>query len=179
MRESPSSDFRRIRESRFTRRLVGVLRLRVSAFEDVEADRTATGQALLVIVLASFSAGLGAGLGVGAGALVRVTLAAIVGWLVWAVLIYFIGTRLLPEPQTRSNLGELLRVIGFAAAPGLFLVFAFIPILGWLIQIGVALWLLMTMIIGVRQALDFRSTSRALGVVLVGWVFYIVLLAVF
>lgn len=179
MRQTPSSGLPRLSDSRFTTRLAGVLRLQVSAFEEVEADRTATGQALLVIVLASLSAGVGAGLGLGAGALVRATLAATVGWLVWAVLIYFIGTRLLPEPQTRSNLGELLRVIGFAAAPGLFLIFAFIPILGWLIQIGVALWLLMTMIIGVRQALDFRSTSRAVGVVLAGWVFYIVLLAVF
>jgi hypothetical protein len=134
---------------------------------------------MLVIVLASLSAGLGAGVALGPGALVRTALAALIGWLIWAVLVYFVGTRLLPEPQTRSTPGELLRVVGFAAAPGLFLLLAFVPVLGWLVQIGVSVWLLMTMVVGVRQALDFRSTGRAVTVVLVGWVIYMVLLAVF
>ncbi len=87
--------------------------------------------------------------------------------------IYLIGTKVLPEPQTRSDMGELLRTIGFASAPGLLLVLGVIPILGNLLSFGISIWMLVAMVIAVRQALDFKSTGRAVGVCLLGWVAYV------
>jgi hypothetical protein len=103
-------------------------------------------------------------------------LAALVGWLVWAYLTYFIGTRLLPEPQTRADYGELLRTIGFASAPGVIRVFGIIPGLGPLIFLAASIWMLVAMVIAVRQALDFTSTPRAVGVCVIGWVVQAVIL---
>src|SRR5688572_18161481 len=114
----------------FAARLKGVLVLDVRTFEEIEADTSATAQALLVVVVASVAAGLGAGVRLGVTGLLRETLGALIGWVMWAAVSWFIGSRLLPEPQTRTNMGELLRVIGFAYAPNLFGFFAFIPVLG-------------------------------------------------
>jgi phosphotransferase system glucose/maltose/N-acetylglucosamine-specific IIC component len=108
-------------------RVIRAARLDVRLYEEVEADRDATGQAIAVVVLSAVAAGIG---NLGSGGLPGIvvgTIAALVGWLVWAFLTYFIGTRLLPEPQTKADYGELLRTIGFASSPGLIRVFGVIP----------------------------------------------------
>ncbi len=163
----------------FGDRLRGVLRLDVNTFEEIEADRSATGQALVVVVLGSLAAGFGAGLLGGPFGLLRTTLTALVGWVVWAGLTYVIGTRMLPEPQTSATLGQVMRTLGFAYAPILFAVFGFIPFVGWIVRFVVALWLLAATVVAVRQALDYRSTLRAVAVVAIGWIVYLLLTLVF
>jgi hypothetical protein len=163
----------------FGQRIVGVLKLQPSAFEEIEADRGATGQAVAVVVIASLGAGIGGGLLLGPLALIQITLASIVGWVMWAGLTYLIGTKLLPEPGTRSDMGELLRVIGFSYAPNVFVFLAFIPVLGWVVRVVVGFWLLAATIIAVRQALDYRSTLRAVCVVLIGWLVFMTVTWIF
>jgi hypothetical protein len=159
----------------FGERIKGVLVLSPRVFEEIEADANATGQALGVVVLGSLAAGIGGGLLLGPGALARETLGAIVGWIMWAALTYLLGTRVMPEPQTRTNMGELLRVIGFSSAPNFFSLFALVPLIGWIVRSLVAFWLLAAMVIGVRQALDYRSTPRAIVVVVIGWLIFVLI----
>jgi hypothetical protein len=161
----------------FGQRVTGVLKLQPSTFEEIETDRSATGQAVAVVVVASLAAGLGAGLLLGPLGLVRETLAALIGWVMWAGVTYLIGARLMPEAQTRTDMGELLRVIGFSYAPNVFAFFAFVPILGVAVRVIVAFWLLAATIIAVRQALDYRSTTRAVIVVLIGWLLFVLIQA--
>ncbi len=89
---------------------------------------------------------------------------------------YIIGTKILPEPQTRSDLGELLRTTGFSASPGLLRVLGVLPFIGVLIIFAVSIWMLIAMIIAVRQALDYQSTGRAVGVCLIGWFVFVVIM---
>jgi len=159
----------------FANRVKGVLALNVKTFEEIEADRTANAQALLVVVAASVAAGLGAGVRLGIIGLLRETLGALIGWVMWAAVTWLIGSKLLPEPQTRTDMGELLRVIGYAYAPNLFAFFAFIPALGVVVSTIVAFWLLAATIIAVRQALDYVSTFRAAAVVLIGWLIFVLI----
>ena len=91
------------------------------------------------------------------------------GWFIWALLVYLIGTKLLPDPNTRSDVPELLRTIGFSASPGLLRVLGIVPLLGPVIIFTVNIWMLIAMVIAVRQALDYESTGRAIGVCLIGW----------
>jgi len=151
----------------FVQRMVGAAKLDVHTYEEVEADTTALGQSLGVVVLSSLAAGVSAGHGV--RGLVVGSVAALLGWFVWAFVTYFIGTKLLPEPQTKSDVGELLRTTGFASSPGILRVFGFVPMLGWLLGIITAVWMLVAMVVAVRQALDYTSTGRAIGVCLIGW----------
>ena len=152
----------------FVQRMVGAAKFSSSAYEDVEADRGATGQALAVVVLSSLAAGVGAGTGL--SGLVLGTVLSLVGWLVWALLIYLIGARWLPEPGTQSDTGELMRTIGFATSPGILRVVGIVPFLTSIVFLVTAFWMLATMVVGVRQALDYKSTWRALGVCLLGWI---------
>jgi hypothetical protein len=133
-----------------------------------------------VVVLSSLAAGIG-GLSEGGGAgLLVITITALISWGVWAYLTYFIGTRLFPEPQTSSDPGELLRTIGFASSPGLIRIVGIIPGLAVIVHFVAGIWMLVAMVIAVRQALDYKSTWRAVGVCLVGWIIQtIVLLVVF
>ena len=150
-------------------RIIRAAKLDAQLYEEVEADRDATGQAMAVVVLSAVAAGIGS---LGDGVLLGIvggTILALIGWFVWAFLTYFIGTRLLPEPQTKADYGELLRTIGFASAPGLIRVFGVVPGLGALLFLVAGIWMLVAMVIAVRQALDYTSTSRAVGVCLIGW----------
>ena len=153
----------------FTERLLGAATLNVHTYEEVERDATAMAQAIGVVILSSLAAGIG-NIGHGGPGLLGGLFAALLGWLIWAGLTYLIGTRLLPEARTRADWGQLLRTTGFAAAPGIVRVFGIIPLLGWLV-LGIAhLWMLAAFVVAVRQALDYTSTGRAIGVCLVGWV---------
>ena len=158
-----------------TSRLVGVLKLDAAAYEDIERDPRANTQALTIVILASLAAGLGAGLSLGLTGLVRETVGAVAGWIMWAGVTYLLGTRLWPEPDTRTDMGELLRVIGFSYAPNFFSIFGVLPLVGSLIRGCVALWLLATTVVAVRQALDYRSTARAFQVVVVGWLIFVLI----
>ncbi len=160
----------------FFDRIIRASKLDAALYEEVEADRSAIKQAFAVIVLSSVAAGVGTIREGGIPGMAIGTVAALVGWLFWAFLTFIIGTRLLPERQTQSTYGELLRTIGFSSSPGLIRVLGFIPGLGALIFIAASLWMLVAMIIAVRQALDYTSTLRAVGVVIVGWLIQGVLL---
>jgi hypothetical protein len=155
----------------FPIRLLGALALDPVIYEEVEADRSATLQAMLVVVLSSLSAGIGAR-GFGSGSLPGVLFIsglALVAWATWALITFQIGARLMPEPETRADVGELLRTIGFAAAPGMLRVFGVVPGAAVPAFAITAVWMLVAMIVAVRQALDYRSTWRAVAVCAVGW----------
>ncbi len=157
-------------------RMIRAAKLDKSLYEEVEADTGATGQAMLVVVLSSVAAGIGsAGRGGLIGLLVG-ALAALVAWYIWAFLTYFIGTRLLPESQTEADMGQLLRTIGFSSSPGLLRILGILPGLTGIVFLGCAVWMLIAMVIAVRQALDYHGTGRAIAVCLIGWVVQVVII---
>jgi len=163
--------------------MIGAARFDVHVYEEVEGDSGATGEAMGVVLLSSLAGGIGSiGLGAGLGGVVLGAVAALLGWVTWAFLTYFIGTRLLAEPQTHADVGELMRTLGFAQSPGLLRIagvfFTASPALFSLFQLVVSTWMLMTMVVAVRQALDYTSTMRAVGVVLVGFVANMIILSV-
>jgi hypothetical protein len=155
----------------FTDRLIGSAKLDIATYEEVEADTGATSQAMVVVLISSVAGGIGAlGMGVtGIGGIVAGGIAALLSWVVWAFVTYFVGTRLLPEPQTHADTGQLMRTLGFAQSPGFARVLGGVPGVGPLILTVVSIWMFVAMVIAVRQALDYTSTWRAVGVCFVGW----------
>ena len=166
----------------FQERMIRAAKLDPHIYEEVEADQGAMGQAMWVVVLSSLAAGIGAAGQGGPGVFVIGTLGALLGWYIWAFLTYLIGTKLLPQPQTRADIGQLLRTIGFSSSPGILRIFGVIPGVGGIVFFVAGLWMLAAMVIAVRQALDYTSTRRAVAVCLIGWVIqtlFVVLLLVF
>ena len=154
----------------FQDRIIRAAKLDAQLYEEVEADKGAMGQAMAVVILSSIAGGIGTPAGLGLGGILIGTIAALVAWYIWAFLTYFIGTKLLPEPQTKADVGELLRTIGFSSSPGFIRVLGIIPFLRGLVFLIAGLWMLVAMVIAVRQALDYQSTLRAVGVCIIGWI---------
>ena len=164
--------------SQYINRIIRACKLDVNLYEEVEADKSATFQAAGVVVLSSLAAGVGA-LSLGTFNFLMAPLLALVSWFVWAYLVYFIGVKFFPEPTTEADHGQLLRTIGFSSAPGLIRVFGFTPELMSITFIGAGLWMLIAMVIAVRQALDYQSTWRAIGVVVIGFLVQAIVLIMF
>ncbi len=153
-----------------TDRMLRAARLDASLYEEVEHDTTVTRQAALVVVIASIATGIGNLDTGGLPGLVRGSILALLGWAFWSWIIYLVGTRLLAEPQTEADYGQLLRTIGFASAPGVINVLGIVPILGGLAMLVAQVWTIAATVVAVRQALDYRGTGRAVMVCVVSWV---------
>ncbi len=160
-----------------TDRMMRAAKLDVNLYEEVEADKEALSQAMTVVIISSVASGIGAVGSIGLKGIIIGTLGALVGWFLWAYLTYAIGTKLLAEPQTKADMGELLRTIGFSSSPGVLRVFAIIPMLGYIINLVCGIWMLVAMVIAVRQALDYKSTWRAVVVCLIGFVVQLIVFA--
>jgi hypothetical protein len=138
------------------------------------------GQALLVVVIVSIAAAIGGLLATGFSPLGLVfgIIRGVIGWALWALITFLVGTTILKTPETHADWGQLARGTGFAQSPGVFQVFAFIPFLGSLIVLVASIWQLVAMVIAIRQALDYQSTWRAIGVVVIGFIIVIVVMAI-
>ncbi len=163
-------------------KMVRAAQLDVNLYEEVEADEKATGQAFTVVLIAGLATGIGSGIG---GIIVNDAIwflwgliiglvTTVVGWLLWALFTYWIGTTIFAGPETEATYGQLLRTLGFAHSPGTLRIFSFIPFVGGLISFAASIWFLVAGIIAVRQALDF-TTLRAIGTCIIGWVLYMLL----
>ena len=150
------------------RRMAGAVRLSAATYEEVEADRSATWQAVLIAVVSSLAIAVG-DWHKGDTDVPAKLLIALLGWFSWLFLIWLVGTKLAPEPQTQSDLGELIRTTGFGLTPGLFRILGLLPLVGWLLVVAAWLWTLATSVVAVRQALDYKSTLRAIIVCVVAF----------
>ena len=162
-------------------RMIGAALLRSDTYEDVEHDRSATLQALLVVILVSISSGVGALLRDKVDivdALVFGVIFGVVSWAVWALTTWIVGSTILKTAATEANWGQLARGTGFAQTPGIFSFLVFVPGIGWLIGLVILIWKLAAMLIAVRQCLDYTSTWRAFFVVLIAAIPWLIIVAV-
>ena len=150
-------------------RMMGAAMLDTSVYEEVEADRGATGQAAIVVAIVAICAAIGNYHNGGTLIVVGVVMA-FVGWLIMSALTYFIGTKLF---KGTADLGEMLRTLGFAQSPGVIAILGFIPVLGKVIMFAVWIWQLVTAVIAIRQALDF-DTGKAVATAVIAWIVVIV-----
>lgn len=165
----------------FVERMLGAARLDAATYEEVEHDQTATGQAAAVVVLSSIAGGIGTASELGAAGavagMVVGSLISITGWCVWAFVTYIIGTKVLPGPKTEADMGQMLRTLGFSSSPGLLNILGILPGVGGFVGLLTSIWMLAAMVVAVRQALDYDGTGRAIGVCLIGFLLYMVLIA--
>ena len=160
-------------------RMIRAAKLEDRLYWEVESDKGALGQAMLVVIFSGVAAGIGSLTATGFRGLLYGTLSALIAWFIWSYITYFIGTKFLPESQTQADYGELLRTLGFASAPGILRILGIIPFVSGLIFFIIGIWMLVAMVIAVRQALDYKSTWRAVGVCAIGWAIQAIMLMLF
>ena len=145
--------------------MIRAAKLEPQLYEEVEHDQDATIPAGAVVVLASALSGLGALFTMGLGGFLQVIFSALFGWAVWSVIIFFVGTKLF---EGKADVGEMLRVLGFAYTP---MCLGIIPFLGWLVG---SVWTIIAIVVATRQGLDV-STGKAVAAILIGLPVYIVI----
>jgi len=155
-------------------RIVGVFKLSAATFEEIEHNTNLTFPAALIVILVALVSGVGNGLFNGFihksffGGFFGALLSVLIGWFLWSAVTWFVGTRFF---KGEADLGQMLRVIGFAYVP---LVLSIIPCVGGVIGV---IWAILAGFIAIRQGLDLDDVKSFLTVV-VGALFYIVLTAV-
>lgn len=150
-----------VRQRSLVERMQGAALLDASVYEEVEADRTATGQAAGVVAIVAIATAIGMWHRGGSG-MIGGLVEAFVTWVVWSGLTYLVGTKLF---KGTADWGELLRTLGFAQSPGVLMVLAAIPFLGWPVGPIVWIWQLVAGVIAIRQALDFDTRKAVLTAV--------------
>src|SRR5262249_276981 len=156
--------------------MIRAAKLEPRLYEEVEADKYATSQALVVVLLSSLAASIGAFTHAGLGGLVMGGLVALLAWYVGTFFTYILGAKLFPVSQTSASHGEFWRTLGFASAPGLLAVFGAMPGLTGIAFLVAAMWMLIAAVIAARQVFDYTSTVRAAGVCVPGWLVHVFLL---
>ena len=162
-------------------RMLGAALLRRDTFEDVEHDRSATWQAMLVVILASISGAAGGALSGDTGWIMGLILGVVSGvvwWALWALGCWLVGTTILKTTETSADWGELARGIGFAATPGIFSILGAIPYVGWIIGIVIFVWRFAAVLMAVQATLDYTSMWRAFFVVLIAFIPVLIVTAV-
>ena len=155
-------------------RMIKAAMFDTATYEEIEADRGALDQAVVVVILVTFCGIIGsmltallAGLGIWAvvfGLLAGLTFG-VARWAVWVTALYLVGGMILRTTNTQTSWTELARVVGFAYTPGILSIFSFMPFVGPFFFWAGFFWTIATVVVATRQSLDFESTPRAIGVV--------------
>ncbi len=155
-------------------RMTGAALLNVDTYEEVEHDQTATAQAAGVVALVAVAQAIGAS-GTGLLGAFSAAGAALIGWLAWAGITYLVGAKVFGG---EASWGEVMRTLGFAQAPGVLWLLAFLPIIGWFLDMLLPIWIAVAAFIAIRQALDIGN-GKTLLTILVGWFIYTALAFLF
>lgn len=153
---------------RIVRRAKDVITFNSRTYEEIVRDPSATAEAAIVIATVAIASGLGQ-LFIGPGALIGAVLAMLVGWVVGAAVIYFVGTRITGEPTTVSSVERVMRVVGYASAPYVFSIFSGLWLIGWIFSTVIFFWILGTMIMAIRASMSM-SLGRAIITGLIAWI---------
>ena len=167
----------RTADASLVNRMMRASQLNDDLYEEVERDVNATSQAAIVVAIVAVATGIARIGEDGIFGFIFGMIAALVGWVIWAAVTYWVGKTIFKTENTRVTLGEMLRTLGFAHSPGVLNVLGFIPIVGWIVVFVVSIWRLILGVIAIRAAMDF-STGRALGTAIVGWLISVIVSAI-
>jgi hypothetical protein len=150
-------------------RMIRAAKLDPTLYDEVARDESTMGEALTVVVIVSAASGIGMSLA-GPLGLIGGAIAALVSWFIWAWLAFFVGTVMVPDSGTNTDLTAVLRVTGYASAPGVISVLGLIPLLGGLAALVASIWTLAAFVVAIRVVMNFESTGKAVLVCIIGWI---------
>lgn len=161
---------------RIMQRAKDVMTFNTRTYGEIVRDPAATTEAAIVVATVAIATGLGS-LFAGPGALIGGVLSMLLGWVVGAAVIYFVGTRVTGEATTVSSVERVMRIVGYAAAPNVFMILSGLWLVGWIFAFAISIWTLVTMVLAIRAALNM-SINRAVLTGLIAWIATLIVVAI-
>lgn len=193
------------RQSQLVDRMIRAARLERTLYTEVSADVPASRQAVFVVVATAVASAIayflsrlfpplgifgasvaGSDIGTFSGDVVTDGLVvgllvspilSIIGWLAWSAVAWFVGTRMISTTARDVGFMQVARAMGFAQAPGVMAIITFIPVLGFIIQIGIWLWLLATSFFATRESMRLTD-GQALVTMIVGFIAFVIVVLI-
>jgi hypothetical protein len=162
---------------RIVQRCKDVATLNTRTFSEIARDPNALAEAAIVVATVAISAGLGNVIH-GANGLIGGVVLSLIGWVISSAIIYFIGTRITGTPTTSGSVESILRTLGYASAPNVFLFLGFIWIIGPIIVWLLSIWTLVTTILAIRASLNMslgRSVLTGFIAMIAAWIVQVLL----
>jgi hypothetical protein len=171
----------------FLNRLFRAAKLDTGLYEEVIADTGTMFQAMMAVFIYCAASAYGGFGRAGVAGINFGMITTLIGWYIWAFSTYFVGVKFLPEVETKGNRKAVLRAMGFASAPGLIRLLGLIPNLAGTTLAIASVWMFVAAVVAIKQAMNYKSIYRAVGVCLIGWIIsaifqglmYVSLLSVF
>jgi len=92
------------------------------------------------------------------------------GWVLWAVIAYFVGSSVYGG---KSSPSKMMRALAYASAPRVLGLFAFIPCVGWILSFAGWLLSIVAGVIAIRESMEF-DTNKAVVTAIIGFFLYII-----
>jgi hypothetical protein len=161
---------RRAQGTGLIERLIAALRLDLRVYQEVSGDAAATGQAFRVVLLTGVLNGFSLIQRLGVAGVFAGVGAALIGWFLWAAVIFAVAAIF----GHRRGARPLLRALGFANAPGMLLVLGVVPVIGAVIRLAVVAWLVAATERAVEAVFEV-SRGRATLIAVAGFIAYLFL----
>jgi hypothetical protein len=157
----------------YLNRFLGAALLDVKLYQEVAAEPRFLNQAWITVLIYAMLAAWGSFGRAGAVGSNIGMITAVIGWYVWAFSTYFCATRWFRETSAEVERGDrktVIRVMGFACAPGAIRILGLLPGMGILVFVGATIWMIVAATIALKVAFNFESTARAAGACIIGWI---------
>jgi hypothetical protein len=158
-------------------RSMGVIQLDDATYESIEHDQSATTQAAVIVVAAGLAAGIATSISDEWWAFIVSPIAAVISWIVGAYFIYLVGTKVIPSGMTEADLGQVLRLLGFASVAGIANILGFIPVIGAIVAIVAGIWGIVITVKAIMHALEM-SVLRAIATAILAAIVQAIILAI-
>ncbi len=141
------------------------IRLDPSLYREAAADEKLNGEATLVVLGATLLSAIGLGFssrhwGLTFGA--ELINGLLLGWLLWAVIANLIGDFL----GGRSQLGSMIRALGYANAPQFIGLLSFLSCVGWVFRLAAWALTIAAGVIAIRETMEFDTLKSIVTAVL-------------
>jgi hypothetical protein len=154
----------------FFNRLFRAAKFDTSLYAEVIADAGTMFQAMMAVFIYCAASAYGGFGRAGSAGINFGLITTLIGWYIWAFSTYFVGTRLLPEADTKVDRKAVLRALGFATSPGLIRLLGLIPNMVAATLVIASVWMFVAAVVAIKQAMNYNSIYRAAGVCLIGWI---------
>jgi hypothetical protein len=143
-------------------RMLRAAKLDASLFEELVNDPSTQAQSVWVVAVFAMASGYGLFSRAGVTAVNSCLVTTFFAWYFWAFSLYIVSTYLFRNTVTKTDRKTILRVVGFASAPGVLRLLGVIPQTSGILFLVTSVWMIAASVVGVKIALKMSHTGKAI-----------------